>query len=262
MGSPGIDQALDMFDRAQRRFVALVRTLPDAATRVPHLTWTVGDTAAHVLSVLRGYHDVALGAPPLWPDLAHGDEHNARLLAAVPEREPAQLADALQGAVPGLVEVWRDRGDGSVPWHAGLVVPTASIVTAVANDILVHGWDISRALRRRWPISDADSVLAALGYTDILPALVDPAAAAGFSASGVLHLRGGPFITFTFAGPDLVITEESAARADFRISARPSTYNLSSFGRISPWRALATGGMIPYGRKPWLAARMATIFYR
>lgn len=261
MGTVSLDEAVNMFDRAHARFTEQLGSVPDGTVRVPHLVWTIDETAAHVLSIVRGYRDMILGGPSLWPDLAHGSRHNARLVAEVPERGPQRLADAIESAAGPLVAVWRQHAGGTVPWHAGVVLPTASEAAMLANDVLVHGWDVAKALGRRWPISDADSCLAVRAYCDVLPALVDPDAAAGFHAAGELHLRGGPYISLRFDGPKLAMTEGRVPHADFRISARPSAYNLSSLGRISPLRTMLDGSVVAYGRKPWLAAKVGKVFY-
>jgi hypothetical protein len=36
---------------------------------------------------------------------------------------------------------------------------------------------------------------------------------------------------------------------------------LAGYGRISQWRAIARGGLLAYGRRPWLGLRMLDLFY-
>lgn len=261
MRALAIEDTLPMFESARTRFSQLLRSIPKGAVPVPHLSWTVGETGAHVLSCLRGYRDMALGGPPMWPDLANGDIHNARALAEVPERDPFDLADAIETAAGALMQVWRESAGGDVPWHAGLMVPTASVVAILSNDLLIHGWDIAVAVRRPWTIGESDSILAIRAYEDVLPAFVHPSTAAGFSATYMLRLRGGPDIALAFSGPRLTVTEENG-RADVRISARPSAWNLLSVGRIGRVKPFLKGEILVYGRNPWLAQRIPTLFYK
>jgi hypothetical protein len=44
------------------------------------------------------------------------------------------------------------------------------------------------------------------------------------------------------------------------VSADPVTYLLVGYGRRSPWPAIARGGILAWGRMPWLALRFASLF--
>jgi hypothetical protein len=65
---------------------------------VPHLSWTVGETGAHVLCSLRRYPEMLAGASTGWAGLSDSQAENARLLAEIPEREPKEIADAIDVA--------------------------------------------------------------------------------------------------------------------------------------------------------------------
>src|ERR1700758_3519402 len=45
---PTLDDAADVLQRAIPRVTALVRDVPSGAQRVPHLEWTIAETAAHL----------------------------------------------------------------------------------------------------------------------------------------------------------------------------------------------------------------------
>ena len=127
MSEPTTPAALDAYSRAVDRFATLLRSVPDPALTPPHMSWTVAETGAHVLSVLRA-SAVALGdGPPPWRDLADGPAENYRLLAATPEREPREVADALVAEVAtfraavkastATLMVWKRRAEG--PYRRG-----------------------------------------------------------------------------------------------------------------------------------------------
>lgn len=58
MGYLTMSRALTAHERAINRFSTLLRSSSDGTLPVPHLTWTVGETGAHVLGGLRLYPDL------------------------------------------------------------------------------------------------------------------------------------------------------------------------------------------------------------
>jgi hypothetical protein len=262
MDGPPIGDALDMFQRATTRFSRQLRTVSDGSQRVRHLDWTISETGAHVLGILRGYRDLAGGGPPIWPDLEHGDDHNAALLAATPERDPRRVADAIDQVAPGLGAVWAAHAGEALAWHAGLTVPVASITAMVANDVLIHGWDLATTVGQAWPIAGPDSVVAVRGLSAVLPAFVDPVHAAGVRITYRIALRGGPVMTWSFDDGTLTVVEGAAARPDCRVSAAPTAWNLSGYGRLPAWKAALTGQVVVYGRRPWLISKVNSLLRR
>jgi uncharacterized protein (TIGR03083 family) len=165
------DDVLAALDAALGRFVALLRdTSPDAApTPVPSCPgWTVGDTAAHVLTVVRrALTDRRRSATP-----ADTAALNATCLDEIEERELIRLADLIERDGKAAVHVGLAGVpvDLRFPFHAGAtttVVPAACILLA---DVLVHGHDIAEALGREWPIPQSEAALALRGGAELLAA--------------------------------------------------------------------------------------------
>jgi hypothetical protein len=52
----------------------------------------------------------------------------------------------------------------------------------------------------------------------------------------------------------------SQAPVDVRLSVEPVTYLLVTFGRLPVWRAVIRGQMVTWGRRPWRAGELGTIF--
>ena len=48
---------------------------------------------------------------------------------------------------------------------------------------------------------------------------------------------------------------------DWVISADPVTYLLFVYGRMSQYRALLRGGILAWGRRPWLGLRFKNLFF-
>ena len=259
MASLTLPAALDAHERVTGRFSALLRTADDGGLRVPHLTWTVGETGAHVLCYLRRYPDMLAGVSAGWESLGAGEAENARLLADVPERDPQEIADAIDLAAPAFREAFARYTGDLAPWHAGLRIPPAAMVGMMMGDALVHGWDIATALGGRWTIDPSDACLSFAATAPVLPYAVDEEAARGFSASYGIQLRGGPAFTFTFAEGQLTVVEGRPPRADCRISAEPVAYLLTAYGRVPVWRPAVRGSLLVYGRRPWLGLKLSSL---
>lgn len=59
------------------------------------------------------------------------------------------------------------------------------------GELLVHGFDVTRAAGRPWPVGPADAALALGGELRVLPLLLDTGRAAGLRMRLKLHIRHG-----------------------------------------------------------------------
>jgi hypothetical protein len=98
--------------------------------------------------------------------------------------------------------------------------------------------------------------------TTMLPSMVDPDAAQGFSGSFGVAIRGGP--RFVVAVADLAARVEPAGtrEVDCHVSLAPVPGLLLAYRRIPRWRAVAMGGVTTWGRRPWLTWRFPVLFQR
>lgn len=161
------------------RFGSLLRSLDaaDAACPVPWLTWTVGDTAAHVLTVVRrAISDRRRSTSPA--DLA---ELNARCLHEVPDRAPATIADLLAVDTHTMLSHIFPRVPDAqpVPFHAGVTTTFLNAAAVILGEIVVHGYDIAGACQRPWPIERELATLIWCGGVAVLPAWLNAEAAHG-----------------------------------------------------------------------------------
>ena len=251
--------ALAAHERVADRFSNLLRTSPDGTRKVPHLTWTVGETGAHVLVSTRLYPDMLAGVSTGWASLRDGDAENARLLAEIPEREPREIADAMDIAAPTLREAFAGYSEDLATWHAGLRIPPAAMVGMLVGDMLVHGWDIATAIEGTWIIDPPDACLSFAAVMPVIAQFVDDRAAKGFSATYGIQFRRGPAFTLAFADGSLTATEGRPSRADCRMSVDPVAYLLTSYGRIPVWRPAVRGQLVTYGRRPWIGPRLSSV---
>ncbi|HUO49124.1 MAG TPA: SCP2 sterol-binding domain-containing protein [Acidimicrobiales bacterium] len=212
-----------------------------------------------MLSAVRGCRAALRTGEPPWTSLEDGPAQNERLLAATPERDPKEVADLLVTESRAYRDEALASPDETGVWNGGIEVPLAVIAGIEAGDALIHGWDIAATIGRSWPIERRDAILVGLSAMEIIPHFVDRSAAAGFSATYGLHLRGGPDVTMVFDDGALTTSDGRPGRADCRISADPEAYLLSAYGRTPPWKVALTGKMAAYGRRPWLAFKLGTL---
>jgi uncharacterized protein (TIGR03083 family) len=253
---------------AAERTVELVRSIGDPATPMRGSDWTVGEAAAHLAVVARAFAATAAGRPVgpagVAPDLDDFHERlaqvNARALAAAPDPDPALLADRLGDGIAAFLRVVAERpGEDQVatPWYGRGVTCRLDTLTCLAiGEVVVHGYDIARALRRPWPIDPEHARLVVAGvFPAMTPLTVDTAATAGLHAAYELRIRGGPRFVVRFHDGAATVEPPAGRPVDCWISADPTALLLLGYGRTGPWGPIARGRLVAGGRRPWLALR-------
>ena len=151
------------------QFIALLRDLEpaDGNRRVPHLEWTVSETAAHVVTTVRRSVDLrrAITADDL-------GTLNDLCIEEFAERDPHVIADLLDrelsdaGAGLRLMRVlWALRVGRwlSFELHAGVKGDFLTAASHLVVDFLAHGYDIATAVDRPWTIDPTHASVAVRG---------------------------------------------------------------------------------------------------
>ena len=224
--------------------------------------WSASDVAAHVATVLELNVGLACGtvlpvaameAIPNWSQSA---------LEKVEDRRPQALAHRIQAAVSELTDAASSRdGDPRVAWHGGLSIPVSTVLALMVGEAMIHGYDIARALGRRWHIPSAWAETTVRGVVQVVPLYFLPERSAGLHARFEMRLRGiETRALFTITDDELQISQPSGGRADCYISGEPTALLLLMYGRTGPLRPALTGHVVAWGRKPWLAHRFLGVF--
>ena len=154
---------------ATHRTACLLRETPDGQKPALPLTWTVAETAAHLVTILQhsarfvsGEEDATEYAT-LDPNASTTAERsvtaNARMLEEFTERDPVRLAALLETAADEFVAVAdQRRRDEPVLIEAGISMTVPSMTAVLLGEELVHGLDIARALSRPWKIDRDDAL--------------------------------------------------------------------------------------------------------
>jgi uncharacterized protein (TIGR03083 family) len=241
---------------AAARVGDLLRALPDGDLPLNRVSWTAAETGAHLVGLPSRYLRMA-GAPHPFP--ASLSAENQRELAAVPQRDPAALADRLEAEVAALLAAFGDDGQRRV-WYFTVPHTAAGVGASLLSELLLHGLDLARASGRPWPITRAQAVACLRGVLPAVVLVVDPRVAPSAAGTYHLHLRGGDDWTLRVRDGALSVEPGRPERADLHLSADPVGFLLNGVGLVSPTRLLLSGGIVMWGRRPWLAGRFARLF--
>ncbi|WP_405432166.1 maleylpyruvate isomerase N-terminal domain-containing protein [Micromonospora sp. NBC_00617] len=250
---------------AADRFTDLVATASSPTVRVT-ADWTLADTVAHVVSIAVLYVStlegtgVAIRMPGLEDMLAVTNVDtvavvNRHVLAHFTERDPEVLLSQLNTAVARLLATTTDPRS-TVSWLGNARVTVGGLFAHLTNELLVHGWDIARALRRPWPMPDAHAAL----YWDLFMfdmlrdsygVLLNTALPMPRHPVSVQFRSRFTSTTTLTLGDRRVWIAPPDGPFDVRVRFRPARFNLMMFGRISIAQAVLRRDVVIGGPRPW-----------
>lgn len=274
----------DAIQRESHRVATLLRDIPPGLwdAPVPGLEWTGGQCAQHVGAVVSGFaasirgdlDDLGdLGLPAADPDISVGDYLALSTVASMDRSpaEPVALAQTIEEDGHALARLARDPIDLDrvcpTPWYGpGRTRTTGTLLAVAVSELLVHGWDLHGAFDRPRSIEPRGATAAAgTVMSQMLPFLAAPAAASPASDSEPsptttyeVHIRGGDRFQIR-SGGGTITAHEVGQTPDCVISMTGPWSLMVGFNRAPLWRAVASGKIVTYGRKPWLARTFGSI---
>jgi SCP-2 sterol transfer family len=147
-------------------------------------------------------------------------------------------------------------------FHGGEKISADVSLGILLGELVVHGYDIARALHRPWPIDPRHVQLIQQGINPILPGWLDPQRARGHTGRYEVRLRGQGVHRFDFDRGRLTVNPPGRFRPDVVISADPMTFLLVMYKRTSQWPGIGTGRLVAWGRRPWLALGLCGRFHQ
>ncbi len=247
-----------------RRFAELVVGAPPDAKATAD--WTVADTAAHVASIATMYTSILApqGGPVPVKPLAEAvlkvtvdtvADLNTMALRHFTNRDTESTTKGLRSDVDTILQLTEGTDhDRTVPWLGDSRVPIGGVLAHLVNELLVHGWDIARAVRAPWPMPAREAApffdLFVVGMirNDTGLLLQGPPPSERRIAVAFRSRHTAPVTLVLHRGQ---VSAENGP-ADVRVNFDPATLNLMMFGRISRARAALTGKLFVSGRRPWL----------
>jgi uncharacterized protein (TIGR03083 family) len=256
---------------AAGRFTALLRDTDDIKRQAAGTNWTVAETAAHVSCVLAGFSAAIAGELPVLNYLeadfpTRVAATNAATIATVDHTDAGRLAELITAGAQRfreLVAAADPEMECETPWYGAGRTRTVDCLTALAlAELTVHGHDIATGTRRPWPISaEHAKLIVGTVCPQMSPLAVRPEAGRGAPVTYEVRLRGnGPHYVIRVADGTAEV-RAAGGPVDCVISADPVTYLLVVYGRMPLGRALVRGGMLAWGRRPWLGLRFKDLFF-
>jgi uncharacterized protein (TIGR03083 family) len=242
-------------ERASRRVADLLLQVTDPWAPAIGV-WNVAETATHLSQSSAAFLASATGrAEP--EDLSQNATTTVRAVAAEPERDLRVLAQRIRSGEGDLVAFARTAaGDPLVPAFHGIELPLSALLALELAELLVHGRDIARAARLPWPIKPAEADLALHGVVAMLPHQLDPRRASDLRLSCEVRVRHGSRALLVVRDGVGRVAASGSARPDCLLTVEPVTFLLLAYGRVTQYRAIAQGALVPWGRRPWLVARL------
>ena len=234
---------------------------------VPGLAWTVAETAAHLVALLRqsaafasGTRDGAAERAALPASGGIGERMalgNARELDRLGERRIPVLRQLLDSSVEEYATVIAGRRDDApVETLSGPENPGA-MTAALVGEQLVHGFDLARAVSQPWTIDPDAARLTLTGLAPFLPYMVDAEAIRDVRARIEVRIVGDPRFTLVLDHGRAAV-EPADGSCDCWIQAQPVPYLLTGYGRVNRWLPVLRRQIRAGGRRPWIAGRMSS----
>jgi hypothetical protein len=232
--------------------------------------WTVTDTAVHVATltdldavVTKAYPEPAFPYPDVheqWrrTTVDQVDVLNAAVMRLFKERDPRTLAARIRADCAAMLDATREIDPSvPVPWLGSSTLTMAGLFAHIVNEFHIHGRDIAQAAGLPHVVPPAEAApffevflvgLARDGYGHLLDTpkpLPDRRVAVAFASR---HTRP---VTLLLDG-NVARVADPGTRPDARVTYDPVVLNLMLFGRVSPVRAVLSGGIRVGGPRPWL----------
>ncbi|HYB35143.1 MAG TPA: maleylpyruvate isomerase N-terminal domain-containing protein [Mycobacterium sp.] len=252
------------------RSADLWRHVDNPRAPAPGLTWSVGETAAHMVGDLREYTQaldnhvngghVAVDIPARSPSQLSAAVNN-RHLVDVPERDPRRLADTLEETAAKYLAAAAaiDASEhAQIVTPNGLILEPAVMTCLLLGEQLIHGLDIARGAQRPWAISRDDALLVIPAVLAVAPKYLRSSRSRNVSISFELRMRGGCRYRMAVNHGTGMVTA-AGEKADCVITADPVAFLLVGYGRVPQWSQIIRGKLRAGGRKPWLAAKFGTL---
>jgi uncharacterized protein (TIGR03083 family) len=277
-----VRQALE---HASERVAGLVRDAGPLDGPVPGLEWTKAQLVGHLCAIceafattLRGEDFVerfgkdfigSYGSGPSFRDAVA--DLNAKVIRYASFPTPVAAADALTSGAAALLAAFSTHQDLSVqrpaPWYGpDITMPVGNLLALAVSELLVHGYDLARAvgadLRPSAATAASATAVAAAVMSEMLPRILDQRGASGFNGSFEVRVRGGERFVLRIA--DGAAWSEPAEGRDVDCVISLSAYHalLMGYDRVPAWRVIASGKASAFGRRPWLGLRFDHLFLK
>lgn len=248
--------------QAAGQLAALIAPVADTSVPLPRSTWTVGEAAAHIAYANAQFAKLATGLA-----FIHGDgtpaglaAANAQALAAFPERGGAPLAEAIVSGAEQFLDALATHPASERVLSPMGEMDLDTLACYLLTHMAIHAASLALGLGQPASLTARQVTLMLPFLVYVMPRVVDRDAIDGLDACIALHLRGGPGLVLDFQRGGLTVGSAPGRKVDCHVSADPVALFLVMMGLKGQWGAIARGKLRTWGRKPWLALRLVSLF--
>ncbi len=249
--------AVDQFVAA----TAAARTPDRVVPATP--SWTVCDVTAHLLTAVDRYAAGPVTGMRRVADPTELPALNGALLAERSWPPLPELLAELRTRVAALLDQIEGYDDQqpSYLFNGDRTVRADRALGILLAELLVHGSDVAAIAGRRVRVTASDLEIVLDGLQQVLPGWVNAARCRNHTAAYDIRVRGGARYNWRFTEGTLSFEPPDDHGYSCHISAQPAALLQVMYRRRSPWSAAATGKVIAWGVRPWLALSLASRFH-
>jgi hypothetical protein len=235
--------------------------------------WDATETAAHLSHTFAANLGAVRGAPTGHSNTLTGPvtevrdvtRYNAANLEHDVERDLGALASRIEATAREFLQETSDAtGDEIVAWVDGAKLPISAVACHWIGESLLHGFDIAKSQGLPWRTEASWASQWFAGF--LVPVVqgsdpttwVDAARARRRRISVDVRVRGAGRALFRLEDGELSVENPTSRRAGCHLLADPAAYFLLTWGRIGPMRAMVTGKIAVWGRRPLDGQRLAS----
>lgn len=237
-------------------FVSQLRSIGDMTIKVPNLDWSVGELAAHLISLPKLYHDQNDLDSFVRPTDFGVFSRKAR--TRITTRDPDELSELLIAQTAALLaECGEDPAAERTLY--GQSTNGLNIAAGMLSELKLHAMDLAELSGAEVELTRRQALVALHQMMLLAPAFIDQQKARSFDGTYHLKFRGGADYTHVIADGVVTVTAQKPPKADAHLNADPVSFLLLSLGRMSQVNAALLAKVIVYGRKPWKIARLNSL---
>jgi putative sterol carrier protein len=241
---------------------SIIESFLDTETQIKNSSWTIGDTAAHVIISVKLFSKILEGGQNPYK-IGQRDpiaEINEKLLNSFPKRNGKILAQMLRKDIRTFLQIInRYPLNFTVKTHFGKL----DLITCLSyflSHLLIHGCTIAINLKKDLPIEEKHVAMTQIFLNKAALQIYDKNKGRKFYATVLVRLRNSSEYAIICKGSHITITDDIPNDVDCIISVDPVSYFLISTGVINQWQPLLQGKIFISGKKPWLALNLIKLF--
>ena len=266
----------ELIDQATLTAKKIADMIRDADTQITisNSEWSVADAVAHLIVIQRILTSLLSGKKSPYIENTNDfieevsqklsydfiAELNKKFLSKFSQRSGPVLSKSLVNEVNSFVKESEKYSDDQIfRTHYG-EMNLLVLYSFCLTHLMIHGCAIAKTLHQQLPVTKKGASLIIPFTKVVMLKLFDKEAAKDFTANFVMNIRGVEKFAVICNKGKIKIENTIPQKVDCYISTTPLEFFLVSTGVISKWMPILTGKLFLYGKKPWLAFHLQTLF--